>query len=268
MSFFKWVELFAMTSWFGIELSGVSENGAICIYNWILSQPKQFVGEWNWSIQNNLPLLRRIISSGYCRILITTKGKFTALTKSNLLLFKGDGMSRVNLQIERGITLPLTLSGNKLTKKSSYSSRFIPANAIELNQFLNGQTIDNSFSVEDNSDSSSQIWRAIELLPEGDAEYANSVEREYNEIFILIGFGLGGIVLSLISGLLVLGELDMELIFKIVFTGFALIIYMLTFLGVKYANLKVRYAVRGTILSFAMVLLAYFGNTIFLINYL
>ncbi len=95
-----------------------------------------------------------------------------------------------------------------------------------------------------------------------------SVEREYNEIFVLIGFGLLGIVLSLISGFMVVGELDLELIFKIIFTSFALIIYLLTFLGVKYANLKVRYAVRGTILSFAMVLLAYFGNSIILINYL
>ena len=95
-----------------------------------------------------------------------------------------------------------------------------------------------------------------------------SVEREYNEIFILIGFGLFGLVLSLISGLLVLGDLDIELIFKIIFTAFALIIYMLTFLGVKYAHLKVRYAVRGTIFSFAMVLLAYFGNSIILINYI
>ena len=95
-----------------------------------------------------------------------------------------------------------------------------------------------------------------------------SVEREYNEIFALIGFGLGGIILSLVSGFMVLGEIDIELIFKIIFTVFALIIYILTFLGVKYANLKVRYAVRGTILSFAMVLLAYFGNSIILINYL
>ncbi len=95
-----------------------------------------------------------------------------------------------------------------------------------------------------------------------------SVEREYNEIFVLIGFGLGGIILSLVSGFMVIGEIDIELIFKIIFTIFALIIYMLTFLGVKYANLKVRYAVRGTILSFAMVLLAYFGNSIILINYL
>ena len=95
-----------------------------------------------------------------------------------------------------------------------------------------------------------------------------SVEREYNEIFTLIGFGLFGLVLSLISGLLVLGDLDIELIFKIIFTAFALIIYMLTFLGVKYAHLKVRYAVRGTIFSFAMVLLAYFGNSIILINYI
>ena len=161
-----------------IELSGVSENGAICIYNWILSQQKQFVGEWNWPIQDNLSLLRRIISSGCCRILITTKGEFTALTKSNLLLFKADGMSRVNLHIERGIILPLSLAGNKLTKKSSNSSRFIPANAIELNQFLSGQTIEQSFSAENDSESSSQIWRAIESLPEGDGEYANSVERE------------------------------------------------------------------------------------------
>ena len=113
------------------------------------------------------------------------------------------------------------------------------------------------------------LERHITKIKKGEiGSNAKSVEREYNEIFILIGLGLAGIVLSLISGLMVLGALDLELIFKIVFTAFALIIYMLTFLGVKYANLKVRYAVRGTILSFAMVLLAYFGNSIILINYL
>ncbi|MDA8799538.1 hypothetical protein N9N74_06530, partial [Gammaproteobacteria bacterium] len=113
------------------------------------------------------------------------------------------------------------------------------------------------------------LERHITKIKKGEiGSNTKSVEREYNEIFVLIGFGLVGIVLSLVSGLMVLGELDLELIFKIVFTAFALIIYMLTFLGVKYANLKVRYAVRGTILSFAMVLLAYFGNSIILINYL
>ena len=113
------------------------------------------------------------------------------------------------------------------------------------------------------------LERHITKIKKGEiGSNTKSVEREYNEIFILIGCGLSGIVLSLISGLMVLGELDIELIFKIVFTSFALIIYMLTFLGVKYAHLKVRYAVRGTIISFAMVLLAYFGNTIILINYL
>ena len=113
------------------------------------------------------------------------------------------------------------------------------------------------------------LERHITMIKKGEiGSNTKSVEREYNEIFLLIGFGLLGLILSLISGFMVIGELDIELTFKIIFTSFALIVYLLTFLGVKYAHLKVRYAVRGTILSFAMVLLAYFGNSIILINYI
>ena len=113
------------------------------------------------------------------------------------------------------------------------------------------------------------LERHITMIKKGEiGSNTKSVEREYNEIFLLIGSGLLGLILSLMSGFMVIGELNIELILKIIFTSFALIVYMLTFLGVKYANLKVRYAVRGTILSFAMVLLAYFGNSIILINYI
>ncbi len=113
------------------------------------------------------------------------------------------------------------------------------------------------------------LERHITMIKKGEiGSNTKSVEREYNEIFLLIGSGLFGLILSLISGFMVIGEINIELIFKIIFTSFALIVYLLTFLGVKYANLKVRYAVRGTILSFAMVLLAYFGNSIILINYI
>ncbi len=113
------------------------------------------------------------------------------------------------------------------------------------------------------------LERHITMIKKGEiGSNTKSVEREYNEIFLLIGSGLLGLILSLISGFMVIGEVNIELIFKIIFTSFALIIYLLTFLGVKYANLKVRYAVRGTILSFAMVLLAYFGNTLILNNYI
>jgi hypothetical protein len=161
-----------------IELNGVSENGGICIYNWVLSQTTQFVGEWNWPIQSNLTILRRIMASSNCRILITTKGEFSELTKSNLLLFKGSGMARVNLQIERGILLPLSLAGNKRTSKPSHISRLIPANADELSLFLDGKAIEKAFSIEIDIETSSQIWKAIDSLPEGDADYANSIERK------------------------------------------------------------------------------------------
>ena len=92
------------------------------------------------------------------------------------------------------------------------------------------------------------LERHITMIKKGEiGSNSKSVEREYNEIFLLIGSGLFGLILSLISGFMVIGEVDIELIFKIIFTSFA---------------------VRGTILSFAMVLLAYFGNSIILINYI
>tara|TARA_B110001454_G_scaffold163561_1_gene153116 strand:- start:132 stop:533 length:402 start_codon:yes stop_codon:yes gene_type:complete len=95
-----------------------------------------------------------------------------------------------------------------------------------------------------------------------------SVEREYSEIFNLVGLGLACLTLSLLSGLWIGEAFPLEIIFKIIFTLFAITIYLLTFLGIKYANLKVRHAVRGIMLSFMMILLAYFGNSIVLNNYL
>ncbi|KRO97344.1 MAG: hypothetical protein ABS11_04555 [SAR86 cluster bacterium BACL1 MAG-120828-bin5] len=97
---------------------------------------------------------------------------------------------------------------------------------------------------------------------------AKSIEREYSEIFNLVGIGLGCILLSLLSGLIIGTDFSLELMLKIMFTLFSLIIYLVTFLGIKYANLKVKYAVRGIMVSFAMILLAYSVNSIFLINYI
>ena len=113
------------------------------------------------------------------------------------------------------------------------------------------------------------LERHITKIKKGEiGSNTKSVEREYSEIFELIGIGLLCITLSLLSGIIISSNFSLELIFKGIFTVFALIIYLLTFLGVKFASLKVKYAVRGIILSFAMVILAYSVNSIFLTNYL
>ena len=113
------------------------------------------------------------------------------------------------------------------------------------------------------------LERHITKIKKGEiGSNTKSVEREYNEIFELIGIGLLCITLSFLSGIIISSNFSLELIFKGIFTAFALIIYLLTFLGVKFASLKVKYAVRGIILSFAMVILAYSVNSIFLTNYL
>ena len=112
------------------------------------------------------------------------------------------------------------------------------------------------------------LERHITKIKKGEiGSNTKSVERAYSEIFNLVGLGLACLTLSLLSGLWI-GEAFREIIFKIIFTLFAIILYLLTFLGIKYANLKVRYAVRGIMLSFMMILLAYFGNSIILNNYL
>ena len=113
------------------------------------------------------------------------------------------------------------------------------------------------------------LERHITKIKKGEiGSNTKSVEREYSEIFKLIGIGLGCIALSLLSGLWISSSFSLELIFKIIFTLFSLIIYLITFLGIRFANLKVKHAVRGIMLSFAMVLLAYSVNSIFLINYI
>tara|TARA_B110000046_G_scaffold86642_1_gene94757 strand:+ start:686 stop:1030 length:345 start_codon:yes stop_codon:yes gene_type:complete len=113
------------------------------------------------------------------------------------------------------------------------------------------------------------LERHITKIKKGEiGSNAKSVEQEYSEIFELIGIGLLCISLSLLSGIIISSVFSLELIFKGIFTVFALIIYLITFLGVKFASLKVKYAVRGIMLSFAMVILAYSVNSIFVTNYL
>ena len=63
------------------------------------------------------------------------------------------------------------------------------------------------------------LERHITMIKKGEiGSNSKSVEREYNEIFLLIGSGLLGLILSLISGFMVIGEVEIELIFKIIFT--------------------------------------------------
>ena len=113
------------------------------------------------------------------------------------------------------------------------------------------------------------LERHITQIKKGEIGTAvKSIEREYSEIFKLVGIGLGFILLSSVSGIFIGSNFSLELMLKIMFTLFSLIVYLATFLSIKYANLKVKFAVRGIMVSFAMILLAYSVNSIFLINYL
>ena len=72
------------------------------------------------------------------------------------------------------------------------------------------------------------LERHITKIKKGEiGSNTKSVEQEYSEIFELIGIGLLCISLSLLSGIIISSAFSLELIFKGIFTVFALIIYLL-----------------------------------------
>ena len=88
-----------------------------------------------------------------------------------------------------------------------------------------------------------------------------SVEKNYKIVFKLLGIGLIFLSLALVSGFSMQSVFTANLIFKTIFTFIAWIIFVITFVGVQFANFPIKYAMRSLFVSMWAVLGAYYMNS-------
>ena len=86
------------------------------------------------------------------------------------------------------------------------------------------------------------------------------IETRYKTVFWLIGLSLVLLSIGLASGFLLdLNNVD-YLVIKIVFTVFAWITYMTTFIRMRFYNLQTKFIVRYSFLSIIFIMIAFFVN--------
>lgn len=89
-----------------------------------------------------------------------------------------------------------------------------------------------------------------------------SIEKNYDTTFKLAGLGIAFLSLALLSGVYITESLTNEIKLKSLFTIISWLIYFAILLGMKFFNLKTRYAVRGLVFTLVFLLIAYIGNSL------
>ena len=86
------------------------------------------------------------------------------------------------------------------------------------------------------------------------------IEKMYKLNFKILGFGLFLLSMALVSGFFMQSVFTSNIIVKISFTLIAWLIYLITFIGIKFFNLTVKRSVRNLFISLLAVLIAYIAN--------
>ena len=95
-----------------------------------------------------------------------------------------------------------------------------------------------------------------------------SIEKNYKLVSKILGIGLVFLAFALISGFAIQSVFTTNLAIKTSFTLVALLIYLITLIGIKFFNFPIKYAIRGLFISMWAVLFAYIANSYLIYNLL
>ena len=87
------------------------------------------------------------------------------------------------------------------------------------------------------------------------------VERNYKILNKLLGISLLFLSFVFISGLANTSIVDANIVFKALFTLIAWLIYVITFVGIKFFNFPIKYATRSLFVAMLAVIAAYYMNS-------
>ena len=87
------------------------------------------------------------------------------------------------------------------------------------------------------------------------------VEKNYKILNKLLGISLLFLSFVFISGLASTSKVDANIVFKASFTLIAWLIYVITYVGIKFFNFPIKYAIRSLFVAMIAVLGAYYMNS-------
>jgi ABC-type uncharacterized transport system permease subunit len=93
-----------------------------------------------------------------------------------------------------------------------------------------------------------------------------SIEKNYKLVSKILGIGLIFLSFALLSGFAIQSVFTTNLAIKTSFTLVALLIYLITLIGIKFFSFPIKYAIRGLFISMWAVLFAYIANSYLIYN--
>ena len=164
-----------------ILLEGVSQNGAACIIEWLLeSTTLDCIVEWPWAGGNEQHLLDRLLASGRCRALITSRGEPLNLSSKTSMLHGTPQLAVVSYRLHNLLELNIQLDRSNVRTEPEASRQLLPQTAVELLDWNRSGGM-NERTLTDISQEEPQyvalVRKAMRLYPNGDSTFSNSIER-------------------------------------------------------------------------------------------
>ena len=164
-----------------VLLEGISQHGAICIVEWMLESTSfDMVVEWPWAEVDDVPLMERLLASGRCRCLVTSRGEAKEFSGKSATLLPTNQLATVSYRPQESYEFRVELQRSATRSEPEATREGIPSSAMELMQWFQSGGLDESVLTGDaatSKDVQQDTRKAMRLFPQGDSDFANGVER-------------------------------------------------------------------------------------------
>jgi len=165
-----------------VLLEGISQHGAICILEWMLESTSfDMVVEWPWAEMDDVALMERLLASGRCRSLITSRGEAKEFSSKSATILPTDQLATVSYRSQESYEFHIELKRSANRSEPEATRKGIPASAQELMGWFHSGGLDESILSGEPAVSIAvqhEVRKAMRLFPKGDSDFANAVERE------------------------------------------------------------------------------------------
>ena len=161
-----------------IEISNVSTNGLISIITYLKDDfTADYVIEWDWDIDRDYEFLDYLLRDARCRLIVTKTGPAKRIESSLAMLKSLPNLAMTQLILPNQHFVEIELSSSS-GHNSNVSHSIVPSDATELiNSYENGSwDLTKMSGNSDDFEFKSEIWQSLTRYPEGDEEWANSIE--------------------------------------------------------------------------------------------